>query len=378
MRKAPALLVSFLLLALALSGCLGLWEERGFSSNEMVVPDHYIVEREEPALPSPLVPMNHLCSYTLAFNVTETIYQTYGGAMELSMTNTGSTTIFVYGFGVTWVNSSVADMRDADVYVLPGETEKLGFLSFGAPSLRLSGVYELHLWICVSNQAGSAWHDYGEVVGAYQSVAITPRVEDRNYTVESNPLSHYDKVNSRVDYETVEEVVSLIVSSVSLNRSVNGIVAAFEWVRENIQYLEDDGSDDWQSANETLEKRTGDCEDQAILLASIYGAMGLNGRVNVIEQHAFASVFVARYPDQLAEIEPVLESIYWTDLHVCYLQDEEGYWLVTDTTGLMYCGGLPALASPVEGEDPDAWTFDETDFLISVDATGETVGSWLW
>lgn len=37
------------------------------------------------------------------------------------------------------------------------------------------------------------------------------------------------------------------------------------WIEQNIKYVSDDDYDHWQSPLETLIKRTGDCEDKAIL-----------------------------------------------------------------------------------------------------------------
>ncbi len=50
--------------------------------------------------------------------------------------------------------------------------------------------------------------------------------------------------------------------------------ACARWVRENITYKEDEQFDFWQYPSETLARRTGDCEDGAILLANLFRACG--------------------------------------------------------------------------------------------------------
>jgi len=55
---------------------------------------------------------------------------------------------------------------------------------------------------------------------------------------------------------------------------------AYEWVRNNIRYRPELRTDVWQPPGLTLELGDGDCEDQAVLLASILEAMGTRARLN--------------------------------------------------------------------------------------------------
>jgi len=378
MQRTIVLIISFALITITFSGCLGSETDRGFSEKDLVIPDSYIVDREDPLLPEPLSPVPYVYQYTLKWNVTRTIYRGYGGVLDLFMTNEGESTVFVYRFGVKWVNSTVSNSKNTSVYVEPDETEELGVLYFRAPAEVDSGIYEVHLWICVSDLSGTYWHDYGEVVTGYQKVSLSPGVMPGNYTVRWNTDPYYNRVNSLVSYEDASVVAETITDGIPIKESINSIVASFEWVRKNIAYRTDENHDHWQSVNETLVKGSGDCEDQAILLVSIYGALGLNGRVVIIEGHAFAAVYVSGDVSRLPLINRTIESIYWTELPVCYLHDSAGYWLVTDTTGFMYCGGLPAESAPVQGGEPDEWTFMDTDYVIFIDATGKTSGSSFW
>lgn len=372
-----ALLATTMLVTITLSGCLGNGESEGWTQDDLVVPNYQVEHHPDPLLPTPLSDLTYPYSYSLVWTMTE-VYESYGGMLNISMENTGSSIIFVYRFGVKWVNNTIFSERPTEVYVEPGEKEDLGLLFFRAPSDD-SGAYEIHIWLCASNAGVNKWHDYGEVVGATRTSPIKPRlVEETNYSVSKNPSDYFDKVNEKVDYDAVEFVASQIRAGCSLNQSINQIVGAFNWVRDNIEYIADEGGDYWQSAEETLLKGMGDCEDQAILLSSIFGALGLNGRVNIIERHAFASVFVSETLFRTSSINEVIESLYWTELPICYLQDEMGYWLVTDTTGFFYTGGMPAESMPVEGSNIDAWTFESTDYLTVVDATGQTSGLDLW
>ncbi|MFP4546373.1 MAG: transglutaminase-like domain-containing protein [Methanomassiliicoccales archaeon] len=377
MRKALALLTVLIMLAVPLSGCIDLGDMMGYSEEDLVEPVHTVIDRPDTGPPSPQTDVEHHYSYQLHWTITE-VYRSYGGVMDLKINNTGDRPIHVYGFGVDWVNSTVETTRNCSVQVQPGTTEELGLLFLRAPGEADSGIYQILIWMAVADLSGEEWHDYGRTVGAHKSIPLKACAEERNYTVSHNPIEYYNRINGKVDYQASEAVADRIRSDVPMDRSVNQIAAAFQWVRDNVEYKSDAYGDYWQSASETLERGTGDCEDQAILLTSIYGALGLQGRVNIIDQHAFASVYVGNDSGSMSDVEETLESVYWTDLPMSYLQDDYGYWLITDTTGFIYPGGLPAKSSPLQNGTQDQWVFDDTDSLRTVDATGERQGGSFW
>ncbi len=64
-------------------------------------------------------------------------------------------------------------------------------------------------------------------------------------------------------------------------RSVNDYVC---WLQENIEYEKDDGKDEWAIPQETLERKTGDCEDYAFLNAAFLRMAGYDPKVLGIMQ----------------------------------------------------------------------------------------------
>src|ERR1051325_7611537 len=53
------------------------------------------------------------------------------------------------------------------------------------------------------------------------------------------------------------------------------LAALYKWVRANIAYRKDSVHLEWlQSPDRTVEERAGDCDDHAILLAALAGALG--------------------------------------------------------------------------------------------------------
>jgi hypothetical protein len=76
----------------------------------------------------------------------------------------------------------------------------------------------------------------------------------------------------------VQEALEDAVGAAPHELSQAGFDAIRNWVVDNIDYKSDQGQwggDYWQTPEETLSYRTGDCEDFAILLCSLFRAYGI-------------------------------------------------------------------------------------------------------
>jgi hypothetical protein len=376
MKRALAITVMILLLSIPISGCLSS-SIVGFTESDLVVPEVRYVQNEPPSLPTPLSSSTPTYSYILDWSISE-VFASYGGVMNLWINNTGPRDIFVYGYGLKWINTTSIYSRDSEAYVHPDERVVLGLLAFQGPLHAGPTFYSIYLKIAVRTTSGTSWHDYGTVTAADRMIDVSELVPWRDHTTEKNLKEYYNKVNSRINLTAVNGIADMIRSAFPGTYNILQIAQAFEWVYSNIEYKTDAGVDYWQSTDETLARRTGDCEDQAILLASIIMALGGNARVNIISEHAFPTAFVLKSgieSYELGSIRSSLSSYYGTALNVCFLNDSMGYWLVVDTTGSPYAGGLPTLSSPSNqtsyaGISFD-WSFIDTNWLITVDVTGE-------
>jgi hypothetical protein len=88
---------------------------------------------------------------------------------------------------------------------------------------------------------------------------------------------------------------------------------------------------------------------------------------------------LALYIGNESEVQPIIEAIrdyYQSNIPIFWLSDELGAWLILDTIGSIYTGGLPLGASPVRTqEDIDSdlndfsgsWDFIDTENLYIVD-----------
>jgi len=77
----------------------------------------------------------------------------------------------------------------------------------------------------------------------------------------------------------VVQVLRSILGDPPYEISQTGFDVIRNWVADNIDYVSDEkrwGGDYWQTPRETLQLRTGDCEDFAVLLCSLLRAYGID------------------------------------------------------------------------------------------------------
>jgi predicted transglutaminase-like cysteine proteinase len=92
------------------------------------------------------------------------------------------------------------------------------------------------------------------------------------------------------DCTAVEQCLHDVLGDTPYQPSTDGFDAVRDWVAASIEYETDEeqwGVEDyWQTPEETLSLRTGDCEDFAILLCTLLRAYGIDG------QHIYVAVGV--------------------------------------------------------------------------------------
>jgi transglutaminase-like putative cysteine protease len=373
-------IVMVVVLALVMAGSFVLFADSrtptGFELNSLHTPSIVIdspIERIHHTSSNSNVPVNLGMNWTLT-----PIYSGYGGVINITIMNYESTPVYVYAIGLAWRDKSVETWRNASVLIEGHHHESLGMMFFKAPANCTGGYYSLKLKVEVKDSSGAGWEDMGAYkITEDRYVKLENPITYLNHTTTTNNPVYYSKVNKRVDMAVTESLVSNILANNSDLYSIQAVADAFDWVRDHIVYT-DDPTDYWQSASETLSWRTGDCEDYAILLASMIDQMGGNARVNIIDGHAFPSVYVGQNATDLGNITKAISSHYQTQVPVYFLNDTTGYWMVVDATGFPYAGGLPTLSGPVLYNANHTWSFDSSTWLSQVDATGSTQGTSLF
>jgi len=373
MKRLIAVLVVAIIVVVTVIGVAGMSATKGFASEDLVAPEVEVVPRSSAQAPTPTTIVRQETDWGIEWSIAD-VYSGFGGVLWLSVNNNGPRNIWVYGMTFSWVGASTEYSRDAGTLAPPAQKTEVGILAFGAPVSAGTQQYEIWLEVAVQQVSGDAWYDYGEMRGGAHDIDVLAADGLEEWSTDKNPTYYYNEVNSLVSSKDAEQVADAVRSKYPGGYSILQVCEAYEWVRRNVAYVADTG-DHWQSAKETLELRTGDCEDHAILVASIIKNLGGNARVNVIEAHAFPTVFVGGNGTDLEQLEGAIDSFYWTPpgtLRINYLIDDAGYWMVVDTVGIAYAGGLPAESRYATLPDGGSWTFTRSDYLITVDATGQT------
>ncbi|MCY0868380.1 MAG: transglutaminase-like domain-containing protein [Desulfurococcus sp.] len=127
------------------------------------------------------------------------------------------------------------------------------------------------------------------------------------------------------------------------------------WVAKNIRYVKDPGFELFQKPSETLELKAGDCDDVAILLASMYQALGLQTKFIEVDTDGDRVIdhlaVLVRYPRSLKEFlnaeEEIAEAVGLGSrlpdiISVKYLEIKGDTWIIVDpfASESDYCVGM--------------------------------------
>lgn len=159
-------------------------------------------------------------------------------------------------------------------------------------------------------------------------------------------------INGPVDYRALvdaDSVHSLAASIKSnyLDRNLDTLelaAAMFEYVKNNVTYVSDDdqyGGDYVATPQQTLMNKKGDCDDQAVLMASLLSAVGIKNRMLLIsnskdEWHLATEFLLEKSMKEtfVDLLNKFYEKIYKSSNFRDYLffEEQDGIWLLADTT----------------------------------------------
>jgi transglutaminase-like putative cysteine protease len=288
-------------------------------------------------------------------------YEGKKNVVTVYVKNTGDTPIFIYKFGFLLLSENETAMVDTGVTILPEEERNIGIITLDVPD----DVEELkvrpEMAILAQTDLGK-WHDYG--IEDFREMTINVResasMQEPEYS--SNPEYVFNLVNSKIDPHNIQVRTMAAASAKKYPGKYNiyQVCALFDDTRGSIEYISDPrGRDLWSTPDETITVGAGDCDDYAILLASLIEAIGGTSRVYLTDTHAFATVYIGN------DIEEVGRSIenYYGSVPIYYTTDQYGSWLMLDPTSSIYAGGLPSGTAPTD----EGWTFLNTSTVTVID-----------
>jgi len=151
---------------------------------------------------------------------------------------------------------------------------------------------------------------------------------------------YLDNTYSAFTSKTVYVTVEACVNKYTVNDDMYKIAAIALWVADNINYVSDPrGFDYIQPPSETLRIGGGDCEDFAVLLASMYRSVGLDAAVGLIDtdgdgkiDHATALVHLNINADAvLKKLNAIAPALGAKVTGLSYFRsDDGGIWLIID------------------------------------------------
>ncbi len=305
------------------------------------------------------------------------IYRDYGGLININIKNNSTNHIYIYKIGIRpdWYGRRFGQtsgaFADAGKYISPGSEQDVGMIQFYGPTATGIYNYNIAFSIYLENETGS-WNDCGSQETSEKTMDVVDPPVTVDYKEHYNLKQYYNKINDIVDPSN-SEVFNLsheVAGDYQGAYNIYQICSLFDYTRENIKYFSDPSSMDnyWCTPEQTI-KFGGDCEDHATLLASMIISLGGAVRMYMTDSHAFLGLYIGG-ESNVEDITKAVQSYYRTDVNLFYLQDKFGCWLMVDTIGSLYLGGLPLGAVPARdgvGNAGWSWGFTETENFYITD-----------
>jgi len=114
----------------------------------------------------------------------------------------------------------------------------------------------------------------------------------------------------------------------------------YDWVKKNIIYQTVPLGGIPYYPQETLITKSGDCKNQAVLIASMVEAVGGSAKVVVDPDclHAYSIVYFGSIDTELDTFNNAVKSHYGSNIDVKYFTYENGIWVIFDPAGAFYPG----------------------------------------
>ncbi len=311
-------------------------------------------------------------------------YRDYGSVIEVTASNDGRREVFLIAFAFEWMDTGQRFEKYVNQTIGQDQTRDLGLLNIEGTGS--TGEQEYRMLVKILEKRNGIW--YKLEVGSddwvpFESSTITviDEVQKNDYDYQINYHLYFDRANELVtpDSPSITYQASIATTHLGPGYKVSKIAAIFDYVDGMLTYrLEPEGVDEWQSPEECLSTKTGDCEDYSLLIAAMVKEIGGTPRIYLIDGHAFAAVYAGDTTSDLENAEESIAAYYNADLKIYYLHDETGYWMIADPLGSFYFGGSSVGSAPISGGEDWEWTFNETDVVHAIDITGEVPKTPLW
>lgn len=291
------------------------------------------------------------------------------GVIKIWLENTGDNALFVYKYGVqtqrlpggSWISS------ETGLTIYPREKKYIGMTSVyvGGDIDSFSVKQGFNL---MAKTGDGRWYDYGTVfVDESTEISVNSTIAKRKSTYQVNRGSMFRQVNKLIFPidSTVRNIAIQTAKKHPGTYNIYQVCDLFDYTVNNIKCVSDPrGFEYMAKPSETVSAGGGDCDDHAILLATLIYAIGGTPRIYITEDHMFPAVYIGD-ETKVNGIESAISKYYNTPIALHYLTDDSGVWLLLDSTSSLYAGGLPRGAKPTS----TGWTFENATNVSVIDIT---------
>jgi hypothetical protein len=141
------------------------------------------------------------------------------------------------------------------------------------------------------------------------------------------------------------------------------------YVNENVSYVPDPAGDNYIAPpDETLTTGAGDCDCQAVLVASMLEAIGATTRIVFCSApdgaHALSEVRLASSTSETQEVSDALGSYYTSYGNFAYEPGSDGVWYPADTAMGRYIGDIGQLSDNgyVQQASDGSWSWYDVEY----------------
>jgi len=377
MRWTALLMVAMVMLSGCISWPFGETHREGFKESDLTTPGYYSYQFPLTEKPEAKLHVRPGYKYNISWEISR-VYVNYGGVVKISTENTGPNDIFIYNYGIKIGGSEWKWRDDGKGMIIKRGEEKDAYLSFGSPPTPGNYRYQISSSFMVDNVAGhlpfpeNRWYDNGTAYFSENDVKVMPYNSSSSYSLSKNYYYYFDRINDMVEpFDlTIFQKAREITLPFSGNYNIFQVCAIFDYLFDNLNYMEDpEDKDVWSDPVTTLKRGGGDCEDYAMLFSALVSSIGGTTRIYMTDNHAFATVYIGKGV-QANEILDEIDAYYGTNLYFAVMEDDFGYWLVADPLGSFYLGGLPVggdAVGPPLSSNLYKWDFTETGHVNSID-----------
>ncbi|MEM3494095.1 MAG: hypothetical protein QXD15_07045, partial [Thermoplasmata archaeon] len=266
-----------------------------FTEEDLRVPEYVEFNHTPEPPPAPTQDIFPVVNCKLQPLIIGEIYAEFGGTARIYLINNNrsdfqrpSTDLYVINISIIW-HSSIKTTKSVGKYVPAGEKVDLGIWNFETPARGGTYLYNFELTVFGKDLSTGNWAGPRNLTFKESEIEVLPLGSPYKNKVIANEKNIYSEINILArPTPTVERKLEDIRANTTRGYTTLLLLGIFEFVC-GIEYAQEpNGTDYWQTPDETMGLGAGDCEDFAILIASLVSAAGGTVRFCYTSNHAFA------------------------------------------------------------------------------------------